>query len=68
MVPLLQDFNILTNFMLKRAWCPAVKAEYSGLFETPGLGIETVAAADRAGYQVVAHPYDYYHAFHFDYD
>ena len=47
---LYQDFNIMTHIMFQRAWCPIVAAEYNGLFESSGRGIETVAAADRQGY------------------
>ena len=51
------SFQVMAFFMFKRAWCPTVAAEYNGLFNSPGSGIETVAAADKAGYDVPTVPW-----------
>ena len=34
----------------ERSWCPTVLAEWNGLYAGSPRGIDSVAAADRAGY------------------
>lgn len=40
----------MTATMYARNWCPSVLAEHQGLFSGSPSGIDTVAAADKAGY------------------
>jgi len=51
---LYQDWKAMNLFMLHRSWCPAVAAEYRGLFASAKRGIETVAAADKKGFDMPA--------------
>ena len=45
------DYEQLLSRMFDRQWCPSVLKEYEGLYVDKD-GIETVAAADSAGYDV----------------